>query len=90
MPLLPAPLLRGLSLLAIGGALAIGHITFASAAPAKPMQAASASSALSKVDVTTTGSISSAEAPGENCYVEVVPEKNVRGKTVTRAVHECD
>ncbi len=85
---LPAPLLRGLSVLAIGGALAIGHITFASAAP-KATQVAFASVA-AESDVTITSAIGSDEALGENCYVEVVPERNVRGKTVTRRVHECD
>jgi hypothetical protein len=90
MTLLPAPLLRGLSVLAIGGAIAISHVTFASAAPTKLMQVASASAALSKGDVATTGSISADEALGENCYLELVQEKSARGKTVTRRVHECD
>ena len=90
MTFLPAPLLRGLSVLAIGGALAIGHITFASAAPVQPMQAASASAAMAKGDVATTGSVGSDEALGENCYLELVQEKSARGKTVTRRVHECD
>jgi hypothetical protein len=85
---LPAPLLRGLSVLAIGGALAIGHVTFASAAP-KAMQVAVASVA-AESDVTITSSIGSDEALGENCYVQVLPEWNVRGKTVIRRVHECD
>jgi multidrug efflux pump subunit AcrA (membrane-fusion protein) len=90
MTLLPAPLLRGLSVLAIGGAIAISHITFASAGPTKPVQVASASAAVPKMDVTTTGSISADEAFGENCYLELVQEKSARGKTVTRRVHECD
>jgi len=90
MTFLPAPLLRGLSVLAIGGALAIGHITFASAAPVQPMQAASASAVMAKGDVATTGSIGSDGALGENCYLELVQEKSARGKTVTRRVHECD
>ena len=89
MTLLPAPLLRGLSVLAIGGALAVGHITFASAAP-KPVQVASASSVLAKADVNSTGSISSAEVLGENCYVELVREKTASGRAITRRIHECD
>ncbi len=87
MPLLPAPLLRGLSLLALGGALAIGHVTFATAASPKPVQVASV---VSKVDVTTTGSINASEELGENCWVEVVREKTSSGRTVARRVHECD
>jgi hypothetical protein len=90
MPLLPAPLLRGLSLLALGGALAIGHVTFATAASTKPMQVASSASMTPKADVTTTGSIGSDEELGENCWVEVVREKTSSGRTVARRVHECD
>ncbi len=88
MTTLPAPLLRGLTVIAIGGALAISHIAFASAAP-KPAQIA-ATSVVSKVDVTTTGSINSGEELGENCYIELVQERSARGKTLTRRVHECD
>jgi hypothetical protein len=87
MTLLPAPLLRGLSLLALGGALAVGHITFATAASPKPMQAASV---VSKVDVTATGSIGSDEGLGENCWVEVVRAKTSSGRIVARRIHECD
>ena len=90
MTFLPAPLLRGLSLLALGGALAIDHITFATAASTKPMQVASSASTASKVDVTTTGSINAGEELGENCWVEVVREKTSSGRTVARRVHECD
>ncbi len=90
MTLLPAPLLRSLSLLAIGGALTISHIAFASAASPKPMQVASATAMVAKVNVTTTGSIGSAEELAENCWFEVIREKNSSGRTVTRRVHECD
>ena len=90
MTLLPAPLLRGLSVLALSGALAIGHITFASAASTKPMQVASSASMTPKVDVTATGSIGSDEELGENCWVEVVREKTMSGRTIARRVHECD
>ena len=88
MTTLPAPLLRGLTVIAIGGALAISHITFASAAP-KPAPIASPTVG-SKVDVTTTGPINSGEELGENCYIELVQERSARGKTLTRRVHECD
>jgi hypothetical protein len=87
MTLLPAPLLRGLTLLAIGGALAVGHATFATAASPKPVRvAASASTA----DVTATGSIGADGDLAENCWVEVVREKTAGGRTVARRVHECD
>jgi hypothetical protein len=85
---LPAPLLRGLSVLALGAAVTLGHITFAAAAE-KPVRLASA--ALSKgVDVQVTGSTMPEQALAENCYFEVVREKAASGKILTRRVHQCD
>jgi hypothetical protein len=82
MTSLPAPLLRALSVLALGGALAMGHIAFASAAPRPtgPAQVAS-------VDV--TGSVDAGEDLAENCYRERIQEQ-VAGRIVTRVVLECD
>ena len=67
MTALPAPLLRGLTVIAIGGVLAVSHIAFASAAPAKATQVAAATSLVAQADVSTTGSIGSGEELGENC-----------------------
>ena len=85
---LPAPLLRGLSVLALGAAATLGHITFAAAAE-KPVRLASA--ALPKsADVDATGSTTSGRELADNCYFEVVREKTASGKILTRRVHECD
>ncbi len=86
---LPAPLLRGLSVAAIGAALAIGHITLAASAP-KGVQVASAGPALGLQDAATTGSVGPQRELAENCYFEIVQEKTSRGRIVTRRVHECD
>jgi hypothetical protein len=85
---LPAPLLRGLSVLALGAAATLGHITFAAAAE-KPVRLASAALAKS-ADVDATGSTTSGRELADNCYFEVVREKTASGKTLTRRVHECD
>jgi hypothetical protein len=84
--LLPPAAIRALSVLAIGGALAIAHAGFASAAPAKPGRVTPAATA----DVAVTGSLGSGEGLGENCWIEVVQERTAAGRTVTRRVHECD
>jgi multidrug efflux pump subunit AcrA (membrane-fusion protein) len=85
---LPAPLLRGLSVLALGAAATLGHITFAAAAE-KPVRLASAALAKS-ADVDATGSTTSGRELADNCYFEVVREKTASGKILTRRVHECD
>jgi multidrug efflux pump subunit AcrA (membrane-fusion protein) len=89
MTALPAPLLRGLSVLALGAAVTLGHITFAAAA-SKPVQVASATSLTRVADVDATGSITSGRELADNCYFEVVREKTASGKVLTRRVHECD
>ena len=71
-------------------ALTLGHITFAAAAPAKPVQVASAAAISKATDVATTGSVTAESELAENCYLELVQEKTARGKMVTRRVHECD
>jgi multidrug efflux pump subunit AcrA (membrane-fusion protein) len=86
---LPAPLLRGLSVLALGAAVTLGHITFAAAA-SKPTQVASAAGLTRGADVEVTGSTMPEQALAENCYFEVVREKAASGKILTRRVHECD
>ena len=85
---LPAPLLRGLSVLALGAAATLGHITFAAAAE-KPVRLASAALAKS-ADVDATGSTTSGRELADNCYFEVVREKTASGKILTHRVHECD
>ena len=85
---LPAPLLRGLSVLALGAAATLGHITFAAAAE-KPVRLASAALAKS-ADVDATGPTTSGRELADNCYFEVVREKTASGKILTRRVHECD
>lgn len=89
MTALPASLIRGLSLVAIGAALTLSHITFAAAA-AKPAQAARATGLAGVADVETTGSAPSGPVLAENCYVEVVREMTAMGKILTHHVHECD
>jgi hypothetical protein len=84
----PAPLLRGLSVLALGAAATLGHITFAAAAE-KPVRLASAALAKS-ADVDATGSTTSGRELADNCYVEVVREMTATGKILTHHVHECD
>ncbi len=86
---LPAPLLRGLSVLALGAAVTLGHITFAAAA-SKTVQVASAAGLTRVADVETTGSITSGRELADNCYIEVVREKTASGKIRTHRVHECD
>ncbi len=89
MTALSAPLVRGLSLVVLGAALALSHITFAAAA-SKPVQVASAAGLTRVADVETTDSITSGRELADNCYFEVVREKTASGKVLTRRVHECD
>lgn len=80
MTFLSPSFIRGLSVLAIGGGLAVAHVTFASAAPAGG----------SRPEMTTTGSVGDGEVLGENCWIELVRETTASGRTVTRRVQECD
>ncbi len=86
MTLLSPSLLRGLSVMAIGGALAIAHATFASAAPSQTRSGPATAAA----NVAVTGTVGSGEALGENCWIELVQEKTASGKIVTRRVQDCD
>ncbi len=90
MTSLPAPLLRGFTVLAIGSTLVLSHIAFATAAPA-PLQVASTVPVVKKTaGVDSTSSSSSGWELGENCYIEMQPVKSVRGKTLVARIHECD
>jgi hypothetical protein len=66
MTALPAPLLRGLSVLALGAAVTLGHITFAAAA-SKPVQVASATGLTRVADVDATGSTNSGRERVHEC-----------------------
>jgi hypothetical protein len=89
MSSLPASLLRGLTVLAIGTTLTLSHIAFAAAAP-QPKQFASAASVTRAGDVNSTSSIASRDETAENCYIDTQMMKSVRGKTMITRIHECD
>ena len=90
MTSLPAPLLRGFTILAIGSTLVLSHIAFATAAPAT-MQVASAVPVLkATAGMDGTSSRPSGWDLAENCYIEIQPVKSVRGKTIVTRTHECD
>jgi hypothetical protein len=90
MTSLPAPLLRGLTIVAIGSTLVLSHIAFATAAPA-PMQVVSAVSIVKETaGVDSTSSNSLGWELAENCYIEIQPVKSVRGKTIMARTYECD
>jgi len=90
MTCLPAPLLRGLTILALGTTLALSHIAFAAASP-QPAQVVSAAAEVMKtVDVESTGSITARQEMAENCYIDMQVVKSVRGKTILTRSHECD
>ena len=86
---LPAPLLRGLCVVNTGAILTLSHIAFAAAAE-RPVKVATAAALSQSADADVTGSIAPGQELAENCYFEFVQERNARGKTVTRRVHECD
>ncbi len=90
MTSLPAPLLRSLTVLAIGTALAMGHIAFAAAAPKNIQVASSASEGQSVADVDTTASVAPGHVLAENCYIDTRAMTSVRGKTIAIRVVECD
>jgi hypothetical protein len=90
MSALPAPFVRGLSVLAIGAALVLSHITFAAAAAPKKTQLAPSLAAGDAIDVVSTGSIARERELADNCYFEVFKEGSKTGKVVTRRVQECD
>jgi hypothetical protein len=89
MPSLSAPAARGLSVLAIGGVLALSHVTFGAAktkqAPVPPRAVAA-----NHVDVSSTGSIDGRSRLADNCYWEVVSETNAAGRTDRHREEECD
>jgi hypothetical protein len=85
----PAPLVRGLSVVAIGAVLVVSHITFATATP-KQARAPESVRASSEVDVSVTGSIESRQKMPENCYWEMISEVSAAGTIITRRVQECD
>jgi hypothetical protein len=87
---LPASVLRGLTVLAIGTTLTLSHIAFAAAAP-QPMKIASvAPVSQSTGDVDSTSSISSDLDLAENCYIDTQVVKSVRGKRIMTRIQECD
>jgi hypothetical protein len=89
MPALPAPAVRGLSVLAIGAVLVLSHITFGTA-KTKQASLPSRAVAASNVDVSSTGSIGGRSRLADNCYWEQVSETNAAGRITTRRVQECD
>jgi hypothetical protein len=85
----PAPLVRGLSVVVIGAVLVLSHITFATAKP-KHARAPEPVGAPSEVDVSSTGSIDSRQKLPENCYWDMTSEVNAAGTIIIRRVRECD
>jgi len=75
MTRIPAPLLRGLTVVGIGATLVVGHITFAAAQNAT---------------ATTGRATETATAHGENCYLDTRIETTSTGKRVVRRSVECD
>jgi len=89
MHAISAPVLRGLSVLAIGATIVLSHLSFATAKTQKaqiPAQVA----VQSKVDISSTGSIEKHESLADNCYWELVSEEAPAGTLTVRRVQECD
>jgi hypothetical protein len=75
---------RAISIVLIGGALAVVHVNFAAAA---------GTSTLKSVANRAAPAVSSAPnlaASAENCYIDVQAVKGVRGKAVVVRSYECD
>ena len=85
----PAPLVRGLWVLAIGTSFIVGHVTFA-AADQKTAPRPTRGSAPSQADVVSTGSIGKQALLADNCYWETVSEETSPGTIILRRVQECD
>jgi hypothetical protein len=84
-----APLVRGLSVVAIGAAIVLSHLSFATA-KTKREQVAAQVGAESKADVSSTGSIGERRNLSDNCYWEFVPDVSATGTFTVRRVQECD
>ena len=92
-----APLLRALSVLAIGTALALGHTAFARAAGdtmqaggAIPANALRLASADPVEGADAAASVSGGRILSENCYLETRIVKGLRGKAARLHILECD
>ncbi len=88
MTRLPAPVLRGLSVLAIGAVLALGHATLASASSVAGV-APAIGTAPSK-SVQTERQVTAAMPLPENCYSETEVQQTKDGRTVSVLIQECD
>jgi hypothetical protein len=73
----------------MGAVLTLSHIAFAAAAE-QPVRVATAAALSQGADAGLLGSIAQGQELAENCYFDFVHERNARGKTITRRVHECD
>jgi hypothetical protein len=85
-----APLIRGFSVLGIGAALALGHIMFATAAPAPARMIAEAPAAVRAADVDGSASIAQRTSPSHSCYSDQQIVKSVRGRWMLLRTLECD
>ncbi len=85
-----APLIRGFSVLGIGAALALGHIMFATAAPAPARVIAETPAAVRAAAVDGTASVTNRTPPSRNCYSDQQIVKSVRGRWMLLRTLECD
>ena len=90
---LPAPLLRGLSVLAVGGAFVVSHSAFAVSKP-KRESITTLSRTLETAElvklVDNDRRLTGALPLADNCYVETHLERTADGKVISRLMHECD
>jgi hypothetical protein len=86
---LPAPLVRGLSVVGIGAAIVLSHLSFATAKthpkPVPPRLAVD-----NRADVSSTGSIGKIRNLADNCYWETLDEESVTGNSAAPRVETCD
>jgi hypothetical protein len=87
---IPAPYLRGVTVLALGATLVISHAAFAAPQTGVKHEASMQMAAVESHD----GEESLQDVQGlklaENCYLEVQKHRTPQGKVVSRLVHECD
>jgi hypothetical protein len=89
MTCLPAPLLRGLTVLAVGATLVASHAAFA--APGRGVSSTESSAGVERVSlIAGKDRASAATTLAENCYLETHIERPSKGKAISTLVQECD
>jgi hypothetical protein len=86
---IPAPLRRGLTVLAIGATVVASHAAFA--APGLSARSVKGPAPIVLASRSETASRTRASEPlPENCYFEAQAERAPGGKPVSKLVQECD